>query len=84
MLQEGGPLPGPKTGLLSNTRKSIVQRDSCADKAREFQKNIYFCFTDYVKAFDHVDHNKLWKILKEMRVPDHLTCLQRNLYPIKK
>ena len=49
-------------------------------KAREFQKNIYFCFIDYVRAFDCVDHNKLWKILKEMRVPDHLTCLLRNLY----
>ena len=49
-------------------------------KAREFQKNIYFCFIDYSKAFDCVDHNKLWKILKEMRIPDHLTCLLRNLY----
>jgi len=49
-------------------------------KAREFQKNIYFCFIFYVKAFDCVDHNKLWKILKEMRIPDHLTCLLRNLY----
>ena len=49
-------------------------------KAREFQKNIYFCFIDYAKAFDCVDHNKLWKILKEMGSPDHLTCLLRNLY----
>ena len=49
-------------------------------KAREFQKNIYFCFIDYVKAFDCVDHNKLWKILQEMSIPDHLTCLLRNLY----
>ena len=49
-------------------------------KAREFQKNIYFCFIDYAKAFDCVDHNKLWKILKEMGIPDHLTCLLRNLY----
>ena len=49
-------------------------------KVREFQKNIYFCFIDYAKAFDCVDHNKLWKILKEMRIPDHLTCLLRNLY----
>ena len=49
-------------------------------KAREFQKNIYFCFIDYVKAFDCVDHNKLWKILQEMGIPDHLTCLLRNLY----
>ena len=50
------------------------------EKAREFQKNIYFCFVDYAKAFDCVDHNKLWKILKEMGVPDYLTCLLRNLY----
>ena len=50
------------------------------EKAREFQKNIYFCFIDYAKAFDCVDHNKLWKILKEMAIPDHLTCLLRNLY----
>ena len=49
-------------------------------KAREFQKNIYFCFIDYAKAFDCVDHNKLWKILKERGSPDHLTCLLRNLY----
>ena len=49
-------------------------------KTREFQKNIYFCFIDYAKAFDCVDHNKLWKILKEMGIPDHLTCLLRNLY----
>ena len=50
------------------------------EKAREFQKNIYFFFIDYAKAFDHVDHNKLWKTLKEMGIPDHLTCLLRNLY----
>ena len=50
------------------------------EKAREFQKNIYFCFIDYAKAFECVDHNKLWKILKEMGIPDHLTCLLRNLY----
>ena len=49
-------------------------------KAREFQKNIYFCFIDHAKAFDYVDHNKLWKTLKEMEIPDHLTCLLRNLY----
>ena len=49
-------------------------------KAREFQKNIYFCFIDYAKAFDCADHSKLWKILKEMGIPDHLTCLLRNLY----
>ena len=50
------------------------------EKARKFHKNIYFCFIDYAKAFDCVDHNKLWKILKEMGIPDHLTCLLRNLY----
>ena len=50
------------------------------EKAREFQKNIYFCFIDYFKAFDCVDHNKLWKIPKEMGIPDHLTCLLRNRY----
>ena len=50
------------------------------EKAREFQKNIYFCFIGYAKTFDYVDHNKRWKILKEMGIPDHLTCLLRNLY----
>ena len=50
------------------------------EKAREFQKNIYFCFIDYAKAFDCVDHNKLWKILRQMGIPDHLICLLRNLY----
>ena len=54
------------------------------EKAREFQKNIYFCFIDYAKAIDCVDHNKLWKILKEMGIPDHLTCLLRNLYAAQK
>ena len=49
-------------------------------KAQKFQKNIYFCFIDYAKAFDYVDHNKLWKILKEMGIPDHLTCVLRDLY----
>ena len=67
-------------------RKGRVTKDQIAnihwiiEKAREFQKNIYFCFIDYAKAFDCVDHNKLWKILKEMGIPDHLTCLLRNLY----
>ena len=51
-----------------------------SSKKEEFQKNIYFCFIDYAKAFDYVDHNKLWKILKEMGIPDHLTSLLRNLY----
>ena len=52
--------------------------------AREFQKNIYFCFIDYAKAFDCVDHNKLWNILQEIGIPDHLTCFLRNLYAVKK
>ena len=54
------------------------------EKAREFQKNIYFSFIDYAKAFDCVDHNKLWKILKDMGIPDHLTCLLRNYMPVRK
>ena len=67
-------------------RKGRGTRDQIANicwimgKAREFQKNIYFCFIDYAKAFDCVDHSKLWKILKEMGIPDHLICLLRNLY----
>ena len=67
-------------------RKGRGTRDQIADihwiikKAREFQKNIYFCFIDYAKAFDCVDHNKLWKILKELGIPDYLTCFLRNLY----
>ena len=75
-------LPDVQTGF----RKGRGTRDQSAnirwimEKAREFQKNISFCFIDYAKAFDCVDHNKLWKILKEMRIPDHLTCLLRNLY----
>ena len=62
------------------TRDQIANICWIMEKAREFQKNIYFCFIDYAKAFDCVDHNKLWKILKEMGIPDHLTCLLRNLY----
>ena len=75
-------LPGVQSGF----RKGRGTRDQIANicwiiaKAREFQKNIYFCFIDYAKAFDCVDHNKLWKILKEMGMPDHFTCLLRNLY----
>ena len=69
----GLPFPSPVDHVLSTFRWIM-------EKAREFQKNIYFCFIDYVKAFDCVDHNKLWKILKEMWIPDHLTCLLRNLY----
>ena len=62
------------------TRDQIANICWIMEKAREFQKNIYFCFIDYAKAFDCVDHNKLWKILREMGIPDHLTCLLRNLY----
>ena len=62
------------------TRDQIANICWIIEKAREFQKNIYFCFIDYAKAFDCVDHNKLWKILKEMGIPDHLTCFLRNLY----
>ena len=62
------------------TRDQIANICWITEKAREFQKNIYFCFIDYAKAFDCVDHNTLWKILKEMGIPDHLTCLLRNLY----
>ena len=62
------------------TRDQIANICWIMEKAREFQKNIYFCFIDYAKAFDCVDHNKLWKILKEMGIPDNLTCLSRNLY----
>ena len=62
------------------TRDQIANICWIMKKARKFQKNIYFCFIDYGKAFDCVHHNKLWKILKEMGIPDHLTCLLRNLY----
>ena len=62
------------------TKDQIINICWIIEKAREFQKNICFCVIDYAKAFDCVDHNKLWKILKEMGIPDHLTCLFRNLY----
>ena len=62
------------------TRDQIPNICWSIEKAREFQKNIYFCFIDYAKAFDYVDQHKMWKILKEMGIPDHLTCLLRNLY----
>ena len=62
------------------TRDQIANIRWIMEKAREFQKNIYVCSIDYAKAFDRVDHNKLWKILQEMGMPDHLTCLLRNLY----
>ena len=61
------------------TRDQISNIRWIIEKAREFQKNIFICFIDYAKTFDHVDHNTLWKILKEMGIPDHLTCLLRNL-----
>ena len=74
-------LPDCKTGFrkVRGTRDQIANICWIIEKEREFQKNIYFCFIDYAKAFDCVDHNKLWKILKEMGKPD-LTCVQRNLY----
>ena len=62
------------------TRDQIAKIRWIMEKVREFQKSIHFCFIDYAKAFDCENHNKLWKILKEMRIPDHLTCLLRNLY----
>ena len=62
------------------TKDQIDNMHWIIEKVREFQENIYFCFIDYAKAFDCVDHNKLWKILNEMGIPDHLTCLLRNLY----
>ena len=75
-------LPDVQAGFMEGrgTRDQIANIHWIIEKAREFQKNIYFCFTNYAKAFDFVDHNKLWKILKEMGIPDHLTCLLRNLY----
>ena len=75
-------LPDVQTGFRKGreTRDQIANIRWIIEKAREFQKNICFCFIDYVKAFDCVDHNKLWKILKEIGIPDHLTCLLRNLY----
>ena len=65
---------------VKGTRDQIANIHWITEKAREFQKNTYFCFIDYAKAFDCVNHNKLWKILKEMGIPDHLTYLLRNLY----
>ena len=75
-------LPEVQAGFRKGrgTRDKIENICWIIKKARQFQKNIYFCFIDYAKAFDCVDHNKLWKILKELGVPDHLTCLLRNLY----
>ena len=75
-------LPDVQAGFKigRGTRGQIANICWIIEKAREFQKNIYFCFIDYAKAFDCVDHNKLWKFLNEMGIPDHLTCLLRNLY----
>ena len=75
-------LPEVQGGFIKGrgTRDQITNIRWIIKKAREFQKNIYFCFIDYAKAFDCVDHIKLWKILREMGIPDHLTCLLRNLY----
>ena len=74
-------LPDVQAGIRKGrgTRNQIANIHWIKEKAREFQKNIYFCFIDFAKAFDFVDHNKLWKILKEMGIADHLTCLLRNL-----
>ena len=75
-------LPDAQAGFRKGrgTRDQIANICWITEKAKEFQKNMHFCFIDYAKAFDCVDHNKLWKILKEMGIPDHLTCLLRNLY----
>ncbi|WP_369075419.1 reverse transcriptase domain-containing protein, partial [Streptococcus anginosus] len=75
-------LPDVQAGFRKGrgTRDQIAKIPWIMEKATEFQKNIYFCFLDYAKAFDCVDHNKLWKILTEMGIPDLLTCLLRNLY----
>ena len=75
-------LPDVQAGFRKGrrTRDQIANTNWIIEKAREFQKNFYFCFIDYAKAFDCVDHNKLWKILQEVGIPDHMTCLLRNLY----
>ena len=75
-------LPDVQVGFRKGrgTRDQIANIHWIIEKAREFQKNIYFCFIDYARAFDCVDHNKLWKILKEMGIPDHLTCLEKVVY----
>ena len=77
-----GELPVFQAGFRKGReiRDQIANIHWITENARKFQKNIYFCYIDYVKAFDCVDHNKLWKILQEMGIPDHLTCLLRNLY----
>ena len=84
MLQQyvNGEIPDVQAAFRKGrgTRNQTANIHWIIEKAREFQKNIYFCFIDYAKAFDCVNHNKLWKILKEIGIPDHLTCLPRNLY----
>ena len=77
-------LPDVQAGFRKGRgiRDQIANICRIIEKAREFQKNIYFCFVDYAKAFDYVDHNKLWKILKEIGISDHLTSLLRNLYDL--
>ena len=79
-------LPDAQAGFRKGrgTRDQIANIRWIMEKAREFQKNIYFCFIDYAKALDCADHNKLWKILKEMGIPEHLICLLRNLYAGRK
>ena len=75
-------LPDVQEGFRKGrgTRDQIANIRWIIEKARKLQKNIYFCFIDYAKTFDCMDHNKLWNILQEMRIPDYLTCLLRNLY----
>ena len=75
-------LPDVQAGFRKGreTRDQIANFSWIIDNAGEFQKNVYFCFIDHVKAFDYVDHGKLWEILQEMGTPDHLTCLLRNLH----
>ena len=78
--REGGAWWAAIYGVAQSPTRLSSSSSWIIEKTREFQKNIYFCFIDYARAFDCVDHNKLWKILKEMGIPDHLTCLLRNLY----
>ena len=84
MLQQyvNGEIPDVQAAFRKGrgTRNQTANIHWIIEKAREFQKNIYFCFIDYAKAFDCVDHNKVWKILKEVGIPDHFTCLLRNFY----
>ena len=79
-------LPDAQAGFwkVRGTRDQSANIRWIIEKAREFQKNIYFCFIDYAKAFDCVDHNKLWEILKEMGIPEHLACLLRNYMQVRK